>query len=365
MIKQKHIAAILISLLFTLQTTGAQESLDVDQIISKHINSIGGLENIKAIDNLVYSGGTYQEGDFTSSGNSSMSLARPYFKLVGNKNNMDGYMEGYDGSAWEYYSGPGVVVRTVGPPSEAIRHYAGVEHPLVNYKKKGSTAELLEPVEFEGSMAIVIKLTRMDGFVEHFYLDRKTFMIRASGADAPIHAFGDDVSQVTKISDYRDVAGVLIGHRFQSMELPSGDAMSSMQWGKIEANITLPDDWFSPPKLSITPLQNFGGNLYEQRQDITSVMWTYKHFRLAYPTIDTSEMVNFAGFQMLKMGSIESATVLLEQNVMDYPDSSNVHYELGRAYVSGDRLQDARTQFEHALRIDPQNRNAQRSLDSL
>jgi len=90
-------------------------------VIGRHIEAIGGRANLKAISNLVHSQGTYEEGDYKSDGDSTMSTARPWFKLVGDKISPGGFLEGYDGSAWEWWANPGFVVRTVGAASEANR----------------------------------------------------------------------------------------------------------------------------------------------------------------------------------------------------------------------------------------------------
>ena len=145
-----------------------------------------------------------------------MSVARPWFKLVGDKENPAGYMEGYDGAAWEWFSDPAIVVRTVGAASEAIRHYAGVESPLIDYDEKGSAAELLGESELDGRPVHGIRLTRRDGYVEQFYIDRDTYLINASSGKAPLHAFGDDIRTVTRITDYRDVNGVLLAVEVQT-----------------------------------------------------------------------------------------------------------------------------------------------------
>lgn len=274
-------------------------------------------------------------------------------------------MEGYDGAAWEWFEDPGVVIRTVGPASEAIRHYAGVEGPLIDYREKDASAKIKGETEFEGRAVIVIHLTRRDGFIEQINIDKESYLIAASGADAPIHAFGDRVTKLTKISDYRSVAGVMIAHRFESVELPSGNAMSSMQWGKIEANVALPVDWFSPPSFERTAVQNFIEQLYIQRADIDSVMWTYHEFRRANPAMDTSDACNIAGFQSLKMGDIDTAIALLEQNAIDYPKSESVRFGLGRAYRTAGRLEEARNQFRMALKIDPEHERSKAALDSL
>lgn len=334
----------------------------VDELVSKHIDAIGGAEAIRSVQNLVYSNGTYVEGEFSSDGNATMSRGRPYFKLVGDKNDPGSYMEGYDGAAWEWFADPGVVIKTVGAASEAGRHYAGVESPLFEYDQKGSMAELVGETEFDGRPVFTIRLTRLDGFVEHFYIDKESHMLLAASSDAPIHAFGEEVSTVTRHSDYRRVGGVLIAHAYESVQLPSGQTLSTMQWGRIEANRDLPDDWFTAPEYRRTPVQRFIEQLYEQRSDIEAVRWTYHLFRTRYPEVDTSEAVNFAGFHTLKMGDIDTATELLSWNVSDYPQSADAHFGLGRALESAGQEDDAREQFMAAISIDPEHARARDAL---
>ena len=331
-----------------------QSDYGIDEIILKHIEATGGMENIKSLQNLF----------FQSPGGAMMSVGRPYYKLVGDKNNPRGYMEGYDGSAWEWFENPGVVIRTVGEASEAIRHYAGVESPLVDYKEKGNQVEVLGEVLFDENPTLVLKLTRRDNFVEKYYLDKKTFLKVASSYDAPLHAFGIDITTLTRFSDYRWVGGVHLPHHYASVELPSGKDLGSVQW-TIEANKQIPDDWFSPPEFKRSPIQAFIEQLYNQRDDIGAVMWTYHEFRNAHRSIDTSDPVNVAGYQMLKMDQVKNAVALLEQNVIDNPVSASSRFGLGRAYRTANETQKAKLQFLEALRIDPQYERAMKALEGL
>lgn len=337
----------------------------VDVVISKHINAIGGDIAIKSLQNLVYSDGTYIESDFRSNGNSTMSVGRPYFKLVGDKNAPGEYMEGYDGAAWEWFADPGVVIRTVGPASAAIRHYAGVESPLFEYRQKGSTAEIVGKTEFDRKPVIVIRLTRSDGHVEQFYIDQGSYLVLATGHEAPIHAFGDEVTKLTRVSDYRRIGGVLIAHAFESVQMPSGETLSTMQWDRIEANQDLPDDWFSAPEFARTAIQKFIEQLYDQRSDTEAVMWTYRNFRAAFPGVDTSEAVAMAGFHALKMGVTDTAIALLRQNAKDYPDSAIANFNLGRAYHAADDMLKARQHFAATLAIDAGHEKAKSALLAL
>ncbi len=50
--------------------------------------------------------GCYSEGDFSI--DAVQARMRPYYKLAGD------FAEGCDGSTWEYYAEPAIVLRTVG-----------------------------------------------------------------------------------------------------------------------------------------------------------------------------------------------------------------------------------------------------------
>ena len=349
------LSALLFSLSFYAQGEATRNTeAQIDEIIANHIEALGGQHKIKAIDNLFY----------RSSSGFTMSVGRPYYKLVGDKNNPDGYMEGYDGSAWEWFEDPGVVIRTVGEASEAIRHYAGVESPLMDYAEKGSEIELVGETNFDNKSAFLLKLVRRDGFIEKFYIDTESFLIVASSYDAPPHAFGNDITTLTRFSDYRDVEGVMMAHRLESVELRSGRDLGSVQWS-ITANETVPADWFSPPKFTRTEIQGFVEHLYNQRDDFDAIMWTYHEFRRAHKNVDTSDALNVVGYQMLKMGQIQNAVLVLEQNVIDNPTSSNSRFGLGRAYLAANEKQKAKLQFMEALRLDPNNKRSKLALERL
>ena len=127
----------------------------------------------------------------------------------------------------------------------------------------------------------------------------------------------------------------------------------------------MPADWFSPPRFERTPIQAFIEHLYGQRDDIQSVMWTYHEFRRANPETDTSDLVNVAGFQILKMNAVETAVALLEQNAEDYPQSANSRFGLGRAHQRAGRLKDARKEYQAALKTDPGHERSKRALEQI
>lgn len=338
---------------------------EVDEIIARHIEARGGADAMRAINSLVFSEGLYIEGDYIGGGEAVMMLMRPYYKLVGHPEHDRDFMEGYDGAAWEWFADPGIVVRTVGAASAASRHSTDVEGPFLDYAEKGHSVELIGEADIDGRPTYQVRLTMMDGYAQDSFFDQESYLIVASRHSAAVHAFGDEVVSQTRIGDYREVAGVLFAHQFEEVEIATGRAMHSMQWGRIEANVDIPVEWFSPPEFERTPIQNFMEQMYIQRTDADAVLWTYHNFRRANPDIDTREASEVIGYQTLKMGDHDTAIALLERNAQDYPDAADSAFGLGRAYATAGRPDDARAQFERALSLEPGHGRATRALAEL
>jgi hypothetical protein len=346
----------------------------VDEVIANHVEARGGADAIAALRTVVYSNGRYREPVWEGSGNAFMALARPYYKVVGNPetagSDLGGFMEGYDGAAWEWFGDPGISIRTVGEAAAASRHGAYVDGLLIDYQAKGSTAELGEIVPIGDRRAWRVTVTARDGFRVDYFLDTETWLVIAERMAAPIHAYGEPVRREMRIGDYRRIGGVLFPHRFSETDIATGEMVSEMQWGSIEVNRELPRWWFSPPPYAgreapLTPLQELLGHLYAERTDPNAILWTYGEFRRVHPEIDTRAGVELIGYQMLKMGDVESAVRLLEANAADYPLAAESAFGLGRAYAAAGEVEAARRAYERALTLDPEHERARRALDDL
>ena len=358
-------SAVLAVFILTPITLAAQENLGVDEIIARHVEARGGSDRLQAIETLVYSGGLYKEPGYTGSGNAFMAFRRPYFKVVGNPEEPGGFMEGWDGSAWEWFKEPGIVIRTVGAASGAARRSSEFEGPLVDYREKGTTVRLGESTDIGGHPAFQLTVTTMDGFRRDYFIDKASYLIAAERRSAPFHAYGDAVTTESRYSDYRPVAGVLVPHRYTEKVIATGETLTEMQWGSIEANRDLPLEWFSPPEFERTDLQRFLEQLYTSRTDEYAVMWTYAQFRRFHPDIDTRAGVELIGYQLLKMGEVGEAVVLLQANAIDYPDSASSAFGLGRALAADDDMTAAIAQYNRALSLDPEYQRAAEALQSL
>jgi hypothetical protein len=295
-----------------------------------------------------------------------MAMARPYYKIVSDPTDTAAdFREGYDGSAWEWYRDPGIVVRTVGAANAASRHNLDPDGPFSNYRSKGTTIERAPDDIVGGRPAYGIFLTLRDGQRSLYLIDKETFLIAAVRKAAPIHAFGASVSSEERVSDYRSVNGVLFPFRSTEVEIASGRELNSMVWGSIETNRKLPREWFSPPSFVRTTLQEFLEQLYYERADSSAIRWSYAAFRRGHPEIDTRAGVEVVGYQMLKMGDFTGATALLTMNASDYPKSSSSAFGLGRALVAAGDTTHARQEFTRALQLDASNKRAAAALAAI
>lgn len=343
---------------------GQTAGLSLDEILARHVHALGGRDKIDAIHSVIQHL-EYREGSFVIP-DAFIARMRPYYKTIGDPKNLKvDVNEGYDGSAWEYYGDPGVVIRTVGAAAAAARHGIEMIDSLVDSRVMGTRVELLGKEAFEGKPAYKLHVTLSDGFEKELFVDPDSFLIVGDRRSAKIHAFGEPVLSENRIGDYRPAGGVLFPFKITEIELATGRELNSNVVQSIEVNRPLDPSFFGPPQFVRTPLQQMLEQLYQERTDPVSVMWTYREFRAANPKVDTRAGVEFIGYQMAKMGDFNAAVVLLGANAEDYPQSASAEFGLGRAYKAAGDAQSARSRFQKALAIDPSFKKASDGLNAL
>jgi len=340
------------------------DGITVDEIVRRHIEALGGQHKVEAVRSTI-THAEYREGAFVIPG-AYIARMYPYYKTICDPTRRLGDVcEGYDGSAWEWYADPGVVVRTVRAAAAAARHGTDLIDSLVDYKSKGTLIEFAGSELFEQVRAYKLHVTLADGYEKDLFLDQQSFLIAGERRSAPIHAFGEPVLSENRIGDYRPVHGVLFPFSFVEVEIATGKELNRFTVQSVAVNEKLAPSFFAPPQYSRTPLQQFLEQLYMEREDPLSVMSTYRAFRAANPLMDTGNGVEFIGYQMVKMGDYRGAIELLRANAADYPQSASAQYGIGRAFKAANDLENARAAFRRALQIDPTFKKASDGLDAL
>jgi hypothetical protein len=187
----------------------------VDEVIAKNIEARGGLEKLKAVQAIRLSSkmmmGPGMEAPMTLEIKRPKSL-RMEFTFQG----MTG-VQAYDGkSGWSISPFQGKKDPEPMSPDDIkeAEEEADLDGPLVDYKAKGHTVELVGKEKIEGSDAYKLKVTLKTGTVRYQYIDADSFLEIKTEAKRTIR--GSEMEFESTIGDYKEVGGLLIPHSIQS-----------------------------------------------------------------------------------------------------------------------------------------------------
>jgi outer membrane lipoprotein-sorting protein len=217
----------------------------LDEILANNAKAKGGLDKIKAVQTIRMTGtmtiGPGMEAPFVMEQKRPNSL-RMEFTLQG----MTG-IQAYDGkTGWQLmpFSGRKDAEPLPEDALKQLQEQADFDGPLVDYKTKGNTVELVGKEKLEGSDVFKLKVTLKTGDVRYVYLDADQFLeIRTEGKTK---IRGTDVEGEGTIGDYKDEGGLMIPHAMESGQKGSPQKMK-MIIQKVELNVPLDDERFKMP----------------------------------------------------------------------------------------------------------------------
>jgi len=194
-------------LLLSLAIIAPAAAATLDEVITKHIQARGGRDNWDKISSI------RMTGDYTAFSKVAaftLTRARANNYVLDTKTNGKVVITGYDGATtwWNNHWFKEGAQRMTGIDSEVAKADAHFVNPLFNYKELGMTAEYLGEIEYEGVLALGIKLTRPNGAEEAWYLDPSSYLEYAR--TSPGSDFGRPLPQRTFYDDFREIEGVMI-----------------------------------------------------------------------------------------------------------------------------------------------------------
>lgn len=119
---------------------------------------------------------------------------------------------------------------------------ADIDGELFNYEEKGHKAELVGIEQQDGIDVYNIKLTTKNGDVKNYYIDARKYVIVK--AKAKVNTMGQEVKIVQRMSDYKNIDGILMATTIES-ETPMGSGKVVMN--EIKFNQEISDDIFKLP----------------------------------------------------------------------------------------------------------------------
>lgn len=236
----------LIAVALPLSAWAAPAELSLDEILAKHYEARGGLDNIKALNSYRALGEMTMAGmqaPFASEAKRPGKL-RTEFTIQG----MTG-IQAVDGDAgWQIMPFMG---KTDAEPmsDEELRNFknqADIDGPLVDWKSKGHTVELVGTEEVEGADAYKLKIKLNSGDDIVAYLDAEYFVDLKWDITTTMR--GQPVKIGVSFGDYKEVGDLVLPHAMtQTFEgMPGGQNFTIKTY---ELNADISDERFKmPPK---------------------------------------------------------------------------------------------------------------------
>jgi Outer membrane lipoprotein-sorting protein len=216
----------------------------VEEIIAKNVQARGGLEKLRAIKTLRVTS-KFSQGGFRAEfiqENKRNDKVREDFIIQGMAQ-----IQAYDGhTAWQInpFGGRKDPELMSQDDTKSLIIDADLEGPLVDYKQKGHTAELMGHDSVEGTDCYRIKLTLKNGDIRYYYLDADSFLeIKFENQSNVRGAFQ---YTDTLLGDYEKVDGVYFPFSIETAETGT-ENWQRFTVEKIEPNVPLDDSRFSLP----------------------------------------------------------------------------------------------------------------------
>ena len=232
-------------------STAAMSAQTADELVGKNLEAKGGVDKIRAIKTLKYSG-KFQQGSFTAQVSEEAKAPnniREMFTVQGMTQ-----IQAYDGkTGWQVspFQGRRDPEMLGEDDLRDIVEDADFYGPLVDYKDKGNTVEYLGHDTVDGDDAYRLKVTLKNGDIVYYYLDPDTYIEIRTERQQFIR--GAVKESQTDLGSYKQVNGVFFPFSIASGPKGRPEQKGTVTIEKMEANIDIPDSGFKMPAAPATP----------------------------------------------------------------------------------------------------------------
>lgn len=243
MIRRLMFAAVLVPALFCV----AAYAQSADEVVNKSIEARGGLEKLRAIKTVTMNGTATLGGPGGSlQAPFSMKSKRPGQMRMEITIQGQSLVQATDGKTpWTInpFQGSPAPEKMSEDDAKDAEQQADIDGPLVDYKAKGNTVELLGKEDFEGTEVYKLKVTLKGGGIQYIYLDASTYLEIKETTKRSRN--GQEFEVETLPSDYKEVNGVLFPFSIQSKV--NGTTQFELTLDSIDANKDVEDAIFVMP----------------------------------------------------------------------------------------------------------------------
>lgn len=219
----------------------------VDEIIAKHIQARGGMEKLKALKTIRYSGkmvvgpGLEAPALFEQKRPNSIRLEFTIQSLS--------FVQAYDGKVGWFinpFQGKKDPEAMGEDDLKSTAEQADFDGPLLDYKQKGNKVELVGKEAVEGTDAYKLKITLKSGDVRYMYLDADSYLPIKEESKRTIR--GAEVESESTPGDYKEVEGIWIAHSLET-GIKGSPQKQKITIEKVEINPPLDEARFKMPEV--------------------------------------------------------------------------------------------------------------------
>lgn len=217
---------------------------DLDKILDSHFKAIGQEKLLKV--KTMEASGKMTITMMGAEGGIKIFNKRPNKMRVEVEVMGSAVVQAYDGTTvWTInpMTGSGGATVMTGPEADGLIETADMDGQLWDYKKKGHALELLGKEELDGAEAYVLKLTKKNGNVDHYFIDSKDYVIVKTKSTAMMN--GMEMEVETLLSDYREEDGYLGAYSIEQKY--NGQTSSSILLDEIKYDVLFEDAIFTKP----------------------------------------------------------------------------------------------------------------------
>lgn len=221
-------------------TALSAQAQNVDEIVQKYANGMGGLDNLKKVKTVKMSGTVTTQG---------MDLPITIQIINGKAMRSDVEAMGQtvvsaykDGKGWKInpFAGAASATDATGAELSDMKNQSFLANQLMDYKARGNKVELVGQEDVNGVKTYKIKLTDTDNKETTYYIDPTTFM--------PVKVVGkrDIMGQETEIETFLSDAKEFGGVKFNTsiVQKIGGQTFQEIHLSKIEVNVPVDEKIF-------------------------------------------------------------------------------------------------------------------------
>lgn len=215
----------------------------VDELIKKNIDAHGGIEKLKAVKTMKASGKITPQGLEIPI---VLQQKRPGMVRMDATFQGKSMVQAYDGTTgWKIdpFQGNPDPEKVAGDDLKDLEEQSDLDGPLVDYKQKGHTVELIGKEEMEGTPVYKIKLTLKSGDVRNIYLDADNYLELkvTSKRKTP----GGEVNVDQYMGNYKSVNGMMFAFSIDTRV--NGQSVNTITIDKIELDVPVDEALFKMP----------------------------------------------------------------------------------------------------------------------